>query len=129
MKVIDISSRIFREKSEPDGVSDGVSAVVIEFGLCSGCQKPLRLVDHACKKCRGQFGEKCGLLFQRFREDKKLAAGFYKALTPGRQRVFIRLFGLPDGCLEPAETLPRGSHPHLRVVCSIPTQSPRDPNF
>ena len=97
MKVVDITSKV--QKIEPEPVSETVEPKptdVIEFGPCSGCKKSCRLTDHACDACRTQFGQKCGLLFQKFRESPKLSRRFYQVLTPGKQRTFIRLFGLPE---------------------------------
>jgi len=125
MKVIDISSRIRETKDESVEGVEGAVAQVIELGRCVACLTPRRLSCGACDKCRKRFGDKCGLLFQRVRESPEFAARFYEALTAGRQRAFVSLFGLPPGCREPGETPCPGPHPHLRAVSSTTTRNPR----
>ena len=121
---MDISDKLNREshvgklKSEPDEI--------VSIGRCSGCLKTKRLHDYSCRACKAIFGQKCGVLFQRIREDEKFAAKFYNALMVHKKESFISLFGVPTGCLAPGEKSLRDSRPHLRVVTSKSTQTSED---
>lgn len=125
MKVIDISDRLPKHaaQSTPDE-----AGAVIELGRCAACQLVQRLEDFCCSDCRDKFGDKSGLLFRRIRDDSTFAAAFYSALMPNKRQSFIRLFGLPDGCLEPGKTPSRDSRPRLCVVSEEPPQNCSDPN-
>jgi hypothetical protein len=67
---------------------------ITEIGKCSGCSVMSRLVAHACSACRERFGERCGILFTRIRDDKRFAIRFYRDLGNDTQRAAFReLFG------------------------------------
>lgn len=128
MKIVDISHRFSKPLNEESDNQVYELKNLVEFDLCTGCRKPSPLKNHVCKKCRVKFGEKCGILFQKFRENPLMFAKFYEVLPPNKRKAFVILFGLPDGCLEPEETPPQGSRKHLRVVYSAEKQNPPDQN-
>lgn len=101
---------------------------IIEFGRCYGCLRPSKLVDHACDGCRNTFGVKCGVLFKRLRENQEFFIKFLKILPFGKRMMILSLFGLPSDYLSLLEKHSRGSHLHLCVASSTPTQNPQDSN-
>jgi hypothetical protein len=71
------------------------SPEIVTIGPCQGCLERRVLREHACEQCRKRFGQHCGLLFQRFRTEPRLALRFWAVLPSGKKAVFERIFGDP----------------------------------
>lgn len=77
---------------------------VVSIGCCKGCTKRARLDDGVCKECLDspRRGRSWALMSERVRKNPEFARATYNQIKSdaGRQ-MFIRMYGLPEGCNPP----------------------------
>ena len=101
----------FPISSRPERVieeDESVDGDVIHVGVCVQCQRIGRILYHACPDCRKVLGLKGGIISKKIREDAEFASSCYSVLPDDRKLTFIKIFGLPEGCSEPYQTLSAG---------------------
>ena len=76
-----------------DSANDNCDGL-LHIGRCVGCDTMDLLVNGACTDCIDTFGEKCGILFQKIRENAAFARVCYNKLkNEEAKRYFIEWFG------------------------------------
>jgi len=71
-------------------------AKIYTVGRCEGCKSFTKLVEFACDSCRDKFGNRCGKIMRRVRENKNFALLCYEQLNDSvKKERFVEMFGDP----------------------------------
>lgn len=72
-------------------------AKIYSIGKCEGCGSFSKTIEFACDSCRHQFGDRCGKIMKRVRENKNFALLCYRQLnTVEKREKFVEMFGDPQ---------------------------------
>ena len=81
---------------------------VTAIGSCKGCTRRAILDDGVCTECLTgpRRGRKWAMMSERVRNNPEFAQTVYNGIENDKGRgVFIRMYGLPDGCTPPSPEL------------------------
>jgi len=88
--VVDLDTSSIPKNKSPLIKSQEISYI----GRCLGCGEMDVLIDGACTGCVDLYGEKCGAMFQKIRQDPKFARLCYEKLRHEEsKKQFIEFFG------------------------------------
>ena len=109
-------------------MSDTQEPTIVRIDFCFGCQKMARdIQSYACPVCRRAFGPRGGIFLKKIRESQTFAATVYDLMeTSFKKKTFIKLFGLPPGCLEPGQKPLQDSRHPFHVVNGGLSGDPED---
>jgi len=94
--------------------ADNGNMKIQQIGTCIGCEARGRIDDGVCNVCLSHphRGRKWALVAQRVRKDAQFALAIYTMIkTPEGRKMFVNMFGLPDGANELVQ-----ERPGLRLV-------------
>lgn len=77
---------------------------VVSIGCCKGCTVRARLDDGVCRECLSspRRGRAWALMSERVRTNREFAVVTYNRIkTDAGREVFVRMYGLPEGCNPP----------------------------